>query len=184
MKELLVYFSETGFTKKYVESIERRIPGIEVVFIKKLKKKQIKESDMIIFISPLRGNKIRYLDKFLKYYDLMEKAKKDIFIIATGIEPISDSKKEGVILANALNYYHVRLYLLPSGIDISKMSKFKQKMLRMSIKVASKKEPMLNNTLDMFSRCIDFTNINLLDPILEKYHSVKIRRNTINEIKN
>lgn len=36
---MVVYFSETGFTKKYVESIERRIPGIAIKFIKNLKKK-------------------------------------------------------------------------------------------------------------------------------------------------
>ena len=174
MKEMVVYFSETGFTKKYVESIERRIPGIEVKFIKNLKKKDVLDKDMIIYAGPIRGNKILGLDKFLKHYKHMED--KEIFILGVGIGPISETKKENVIYANGLEFYHVRLFLLPGGMSLKNMKPMKRKMLQVSMKFASKKNPMVKQNLDMFERELDLTNINLLDPILDKYHIVKVRR--------
>ena len=56
------------------------------------------------------------------------------------------------------------------------MKPAKRKMLQVSMKFASKKNPMVKQNLDMFERELDLTNINLLDPILDKYHIVKIRR--------
>lgn len=171
---MVVYYSETGFTKKYVDSIERRIPGMEVKYIKDLKKKDILDKDMLIYAGPIRGNKILGLDKFLKHYDKMEN--KEIFILGVGIEPITEQKRENVIYANGLELYHVRLFLLPGGMNLKKMKPMKRKMLEVSMKFASKKNPMVKQNLDMFNRELDLTNINLLDPILDKYHIVKIRR--------
>ena len=100
MKTILIYKSNTGFTKKYVDSIERRLVDIEVVPFKKTKWSKLKNYDTIIYGGPLRANKIEGLSKLLKRYNKIQD--KNIFIFATGIEPMTDSKKEDVIMANGL----------------------------------------------------------------------------------
>ena len=128
MSNLIVYKSNTGFTKSYVDMLERRVLPCEVVEISKLKKEQLKEAEYIFYGGPLKNNVIEGLDKFLKHYKLFED--KNVFIFCTGIQPIDQEKKENVITANGLEFYHVRLYLLPGGMDFSKMSPLKQKMIK------------------------------------------------------
>lgn len=136
MKTLLVYMSETGFTEQYVEMLKPKLVNPEIVNIKDLKKSMIKEADIIFYGGPLRNNVIRGLDKFLKHHQLFEG--KEVLIFATGIQPIDDDKKQNVIDSNGLHLYHVRLYLLPGGMDISKMSPMKQKMIKFGLKQAIK----------------------------------------------
>lgn len=176
MENLIVYKSDTGFTKKYVDSLERRLPESEVVDIKKFKVKMTKDVDFIFFGGPLRNSKILGLDKFLKHYEKFKD--KNIFIFCTGIEPITDEKKDIVITSNGLNYYHVRLYLLPGGMDYSKMSKIMQKMMKIGLEAAAKKQ---NLTLDQISARLttpmDLTDVSKLDKMLDVYHLLKINKN-------
>lgn len=172
---ILIYDSETGFTKKYVDSMERRIPELEIITLKGLNKKILKDKDYIFFGSHLRGNKIIGIDKFLKLYKYIED--KDIFIFVTGIEPITSEKKDNVITINGLNFYHVRLYLLPGGVDVSKMKPIKQKMLKFGLKMASKKDPSLKANEMIFNQSVDMTNTDLLKPMLDVYHLLKVRNN-------
>ena len=43
MKTLLIYKSETGFTKAYADMIKARIPDLTVVDLKHFKKKMVKK---------------------------------------------------------------------------------------------------------------------------------------------
>ena len=92
MKTLLIYKSETGFTKAYADMIKARIPDLTAVDLKHFKKKMVKENDIIFYGGPLRNNVIVGLSKFLKANDLFDK--KDVFVFATGIQPIDEDKKE------------------------------------------------------------------------------------------
>lgn len=176
MENLIVYKSETGFTKKYVDSLERRLPDSQVVEVKKFKAKMTKDVDFIFFGGPLRNSKILGLDKFLKHYEKFKD--KNIFIFCTGIEPINDEKKDSVITANALNYYHVRLYLLPGGMDYSKMSKVMQKMVKIGLEAAAKKQNLpLEQIQGRLTTPIDLTDISKLDRMLDVYHRIKINKN-------
>lgn len=134
MKTLVIYTSETGYTKQYVDMLERRLIDPKIVELKELKKDMIKEADFIFYGGPLKNNVIRGLDKFLKHSKLFEG--KDVFIFCTGIQPNDDEKKELVIMANALDSYHVRLYMLPGGLDLTKMGTIKRKLMEMGFKRA------------------------------------------------
>lgn len=179
MKTLLIYKSETGFTKEYAEMIKRRIPDIELVEAKKMKKKMIKESDIIFYGGPIRNNVIVGLSKFLKYNDIFEN--KDVFIFATGIQPIDNDKKENVINANGLEFYHVRLYLLPGGLDISKMKKWKQTIFRFAMKKAMNSDQLPNGvdkTLfeSRINQRIDLVRSDAIDRMIEVYNAVRGKR--------
>ncbi len=174
METLIVYKSNTGFTKKYVDTLQRRIPESEVVEIDKFKVKDAQNASYIFFGGPLRNNKILGVDKFLKHYEKFKD--KNIFIFATGIEPISNEKKENVIIINGLNYYHVRFYLLPGGMDYSKMSKMMQKMMQIGLKEAAKKQNLpLEQIEGRLTQPIDMTDLNSLDRMLDIYHRLKIK---------
>lgn len=178
MNALIVYKSNTGFTKKYVDMLERRVLPCEVVPIKKLKKSQIKDADFIFYGGPLKNNVIEGLDKFLKHHKLFEG--KNVFVFCTGVQPIDNEKKENVITANGLEFYHVRLYLLHGGIDFTKMSAFKQKLVKIGLKMAMKKEgnqlgvgPEMIDTLLSTPR--DLTDPRAIDRMVDVYHMLKIR---------
>lgn len=174
METLIIYKSNTGFTKKYVDILERRIIDSKVVLYKNIKKKDLKEAKYIMYLGPLRNKKIEGVDKLLKKYDLIKD--KNIFILATGIEPNTPSKKEDVIIANGLNYYHVRFYLLRGGLDISKMSSFKKKIFEIGLKMSAKKENIpLESIKSRFLYPLDMTNDVDLEPMLEVYHRLKIK---------
>ena len=69
MKTLLIYKSETGFTKAYADMIKARIHDLTVVDLKHFKRKMVKENDIIFYGGPLRNNVIVGLNKFLKTND-------------------------------------------------------------------------------------------------------------------
>ena len=179
MKTLLIYRSDTGFTKEYVDLIKRRIPDIEIVDIKHFKKSMIKENDIIFYGGPLRNNVILGLDKFLKHHNLF--GDKDIFVFATGIQPIDNDKKDNVIMANGLEYYHVRLYLLPGGLDVNKMKKWKQKLFRFAMKKALNSNQLpsgVDKTLfeSRINQRLDLVNPSSIDRMIEVYNAVRGKR--------
>lgn len=180
MKTLLIYKSETGFTKEYVDLIRQRISDVTVVDIKHLKKKMIGESDIIFYGGPLRNNVIVGLKKFLKYHHLFDK-KKDVFVFCTGIQPIDDEKKENVINANGLEWYHVRLYLLPGGMDINKMPSFKRKIFKFFMTRALNSNQLpegVDRTLfeSRIEQRINMITPSAIDRMIQVYNVVKGKR--------
>lgn len=173
MKNLIIYKSNTGFTKEYATMLQRRIDG-DLLDIKNLKKKTLKNYDNIFFGGPLRNNVILGLNKFLKHYDIIQN--KNIFIFAVGIEPLTDDKKENVIASNGLDLYHVRLYFLQGGLDFSRM-KFPQKqILRYALKVAGKKEGISEEMIkSRLENNVNMVNSSNLDYMVDVYRRVTIK---------
>lgn len=179
MKTLVVYLSETGFTKQYVDMLTSKLVNPEIVEIKDLKKSMIKEADIIFYGGPLRNNVIRGLDKFLKFHELFDG--KEVLIFATGIQPIDDDKKQNVIDSNGLNLYHVRLYLLPGGLDISKMGAMKQKMIKFGLKQAFKSGKMPEGVTEemieqRFAYPINLVTPNAIERMIYVYNVLVSRR--------
>lgn len=174
MKNLIIYKSNTGHTKEYSEMLERRISG-KLVAIEKLKKEDIKEADNIFYGGPLRNNVIVGLKKFLKHYKLFES--KNVFIYAVGIEPYSEDKKENVIAANGLDLYHVRLYFLQGGMDLSKMKFPMRQLLLVGLKQSLKKQGLSEDLLEeRMKNPINMVNSSNLDHMIDIYHRVIIRK--------
>lgn len=167
MKTIIYYKTNTGFTYDYVELLKPRIECEKDFNIKKINKKDIQENKNIIFMGPLRNNVILGLNKFFKKYKFMKN--KNIFIFAIGMEPISQDKKDNVIMANALQDYHIRLYLLPGGFDLSRMKPFRRWFFRQGIKIASKSHPELSM---ISGRTINMIEGRNLDNMVEIYYKV------------
>ena len=174
MKYLIIYKSNTGHTKEYSEMLERRISG-KLISIDNLKKNDIKEADNIFYGGPLRNNVILGLKKFLKYYKLFES--KNVFIYAVGMEPYSEDKKENVIASNGLDLYHVRLYFLQGGMDLSKMKFPMRQLLLYGLKRSLKKEGLSEDLLEQrINNPINMVNSSNLDHMIDIYRRVIIRK--------
>lgn len=179
MANLIVYKSNTGFTKEYVDSLERRVLPCEVIEVSKLKKEHIKKADAVFYGGPLKNNVIEGLDKFLKFHKLF--GEKDVFVFCTGIQPLDQDKRENIINANGLSFYHVRLYIYPGGLDISKMSPLKQKIMKLGLKRAMSSgqlpagatEEMIEERL---SHPVNFVDTRQLDRMVDVYHMSKLRK--------
>lgn len=167
MKTVIIYKTNTSFTYDYVELLKPRIECEKDVKINKFKKKDIQDNKNIIFMGPLRNNVILGLSKFLKKYKYMKD--KNIFIFAVGMEPYSEDKKDCVIMANCLQDYHVRLYLIPGGFDIARYSKFKQVFIKRILKIASKSRPELGMIQD---RNLNFVDGKNLDTMVNVYYKI------------
>ena len=172
MRTIIYYKSNTGFTKEYVDLLAPRIECKEIYDIKKMKTKDIKNADNIIFMGPLRNNVIVGLNKFLKKYDKMED--KNIFVFAIGIEPASNDKKENVIMANGLELYHVRLYLIPGGFDIERYKGIKKSFMKTIFKIASKKRPELKMITTQRINQVNGTHLDRMVDVFYKINKDKI----------
>jgi len=167
MKTIIFYKTNTGFTKEYVELLKPRIQCEEAYPIGKISNKLIKNADNIVFLGPLRNNVIQGLNKLLKKYNKIEQ--KNIFIFGVGIEPVSDTKKENVIMSNGLELYHVRLYLIQGGFDLNRYKGIKKVFIKSIIKIASKKQPEMGM---IENRSINFVSGNNLDKMVDVFYKV------------
>jgi menaquinone-dependent protoporphyrinogen IX oxidase len=168
MKTIIYYKSNTGFTKEYAELLKPRIECETLLTISKIKNKDLKNCDNVVFMGPIRNNVILGLSKFLKKYNKMEN--KNIFVFGVGIEPNTDAKKENVIMANGLEFYHIRLYLLPGGFDLNRYKGFQKKFMKFIFKVASKKHPEMSL---ISSQSVNQVNGIYLDRMVDVFYKIK-----------
>lgn len=174
MKNIIFYKSNTGFTKQYVDMLQNRIVPLEVYKVEKINKKLLEGADNIFFAGPLRNNVILGLSKFLKKYKYMKD--KNIYVIATGIQPPDDEKRDLVITTNRLDEYHVRLFLLLGGLDINKMKPLTKMMMKLSIKMAIKKDPSQKEMLEQrLNGSLNFVSNSNLDRLVNIYRRVNLR---------
>ena len=174
MKNIIFYKSNTGFTKQYVDMLQNRIVPLEVYKVEKINKKLLEGADNVFFAGPLRNNVILGLSKFLKKYKYMKD--KNNYVIATGIQPPDDEKRDLVITTNSLDEYHVRLFLLLGGLDINKMKPLTKMMMKISIKMAIKKDPSQKEMLEQrLNGSLNFVSNSNLDRLVDIYRRVNLR---------
>ena len=118
MKTLIIYKSETGFTKRYAEMIEHRTSDSTLVELKKLKKKDIKEADFIFYGGPLHNNVIIGLSKFLKHHKLFDG--KDIFIfpqqLLRGFKNANQKCTKDIFIERAKKIYGEKIIIMAGNI--------------------------------------------------------------------
>lgn len=173
MKNLIVYYSKYGHTKRYAEFLKTRIGG-DMITIDELNKKVLKDYDNVIFGSSLRRNTILKLKNFLKLYKYMDG--KNVFVFANGFSTmqVSDETKQFLIDMNGLYDYHIRFYLVPGGFSYADLKGIDKKMIDFSLKIGQKDA---EQDLSLFKeREIDLVNPNALDRMVDVIHELE-RRN-------
>jgi len=174
MKTIIFFYSKTGNTEKYADSLKSRI-GCESFSYKKMSTKKMKEYDTIIFMSPVHGNKICKVDKFLKKYKKIKD--KNLIIVAVGMQPNTDDRRQTLITVNLLNYYHIRLYTLQGSFNLEKLPWYLRKAMKIGLNAAMKKDPMLMNAKDRIESFLkfpsDFNDIIGIERIMDTIHKLE-----------
>lgn len=164
---LIVYYSSTGFTKKYVDWLQLRLHA-EVCRIENFAREDISGYKVIIFGSCLRAGKIKDLGKFIRIAKKADCAK---LIFFTGSMDYEDMEKSGVFLKNAKAAHMLpdNLFYCPGGLDFEKMKPMHKSMVEFYLNMLKKKHgdelsEEQRRRLDNIS--FDATNNRYIEPIV------------------
>ena len=172
MKTLIIYTSQTGFTKKYAEWLAGRTGG-DVIELKEAKKKEdafYGGYEAIVYGGWAMAGKLVKFDWFLGKSVNWKDKKLAAFCVGGGPRENPDVD---TFLASALNdeqKKYIKLFYCLGGINYDKMSgpsKLLMKMFISSIKKnknASEKERQMAETV---SHSYDYSDIKYLDPVME-----------------
>ena len=171
MKTMIIYTSQTGFTKKYAEILANRI-GAETVSLDKIKKKQddfFADADTIIYGGWVMAGKVVgsdwFIEKIPKWQD------KKLAIYCVGGSP-KDAPETAEMLKRVLPQNlkeSVKVFYCQGGIDYEKMSFF----MRMTMKTFAKALNGKNATAEQkkaaewMSKSYDSSDEKYIDPIVE-----------------
>ena len=130
MNTIVVYQSETGFTKKYAEWIAQEL-GCEAIPFKKTNEAKLKAYDKVIYGGWLMGGIVVGAEK-IKAMNL-----KDVVVFATGASPAMQEMVQALRAQNHLE--DVPFFYFEAGINYEKMGFMKRSMLKMVRKTIMKK---------------------------------------------
>lgn len=130
MSTIVVYQSETGFTKKYAEWIAEEL-GCEAVPFKKTNATKLQGYDKVIYGGWLMGGMIVGAEKVREF------GLKELIVFATGASPAMEELVQAIRVQNHLG--DVPFFYFESGINYEKMGFMKRSMLKMVRKNIMKK---------------------------------------------
>jgi menaquinone-dependent protoporphyrinogen IX oxidase len=154
MSALVIYQSETGFTKKYAEWIGTAL-DCEVKPMKQVNEQMIASYDYVIFGGWIMGNMVVGLDKIRKM------PVKELCVFGVGSSRESKENKDALIQMNHLS--NLPFYYMEGGFHFEKLGFIKKSILKMIKKSISKKENKTEQDLymqEILGTSFDYSNIN------------------------
>ncbi len=170
MKSIVIYNSQTGFTKQYAEWISEAA-GCECVSLKKAGKIKLSDYDAIVFGSWFMAGGIVKLPWFKKQMPALAQAGKKLVVFAVGASP-AESPMVPEALAKIFTEDEkklVKLFYCPGGLNYEKMSGFSRFMMKMYAKaLASKKDASENDReqAKMIANSYDISDKKYIEPII------------------
>lgn len=167
-KVLLIYKSNTGFTKKYAEWIQEEI-DCKVIEMKEADISEVIKYDTIIFGGGMHANRINGI-KFIK--NNIEKLKdKNLIVFATGATPSSATEEvEGFKKINIPSGYNIHFYYFQSGMSFENMG-IKDKMMINSynfiLNLKKNKTDVEQGTLEATNHSYDNSNKTFIKPLVD-----------------
>ncbi len=168
MKTVVIYNSQTGFTKRYAEWIAEET-NADCFELSEAKKKDFDEYDTIVFggwacaggiskLSWFKGNLNKWNDKKL-------------IAFCVGGSPIENPEIEEALKKNfdGAEYERVHAFYCPGGFDYDKMSKTSKVMMKMFIKMLKAKKDKTKEDeimIKMISASYDISDKKYIEPIV------------------
>ena len=169
MKTAVIYTSQTGFTKRYVEWLAEKSKA-DVFDLKAVEKKEIgffSDYDAVIYAGWCMAGRVVKLDWFLNKA-ISLKGKK-LAILAVGASP--NENPETVIAMNKLltgeQKQYIRVFYCQGGINYDKMnflSKFAMKAFANKLKKS--KDPKQREQGELIAHSYDIADIKYIEPII------------------
>lgn len=136
-KPLLIYKSNTGFTKKYVDWILEEV-HCTARQLDQITEEDIKAHDLVVYGGGIRAGQISGLKKALSRID---PSVKQVIVFATGAAPYTDEIVNQITINNFSDINAtVDFYYFESGLDYEKMSFLNRMMMNAYSKMLANKE--------------------------------------------
>lgn len=169
MKTIVVYYSQTGFTKRYAEWIAEK-SGADCFELSEAKKKNMNDYDAIIYggwacaggiskLSWFKGNINKWKGKKLIAFCVGGSPSENPTIEPTLRKNFNEEERE-----------RVSVFYCPGGFNYEKMSTASKLMMKMFIKALKSKKDKTEEEevmIKMISSSYDISDIKYIEPILE-----------------
>lgn len=170
MKAVIVYYSQTGFTRRYAQWLAEEL-GCDCVPFNHRTRVKLDDYDVLIFGSGLSAGKIRQLSWFKESMANREGRKKIVF--AVGAMPQEATNAIDEMFARNFTYEQCRnleLFYLQGGLSYERMSWPERTVMRiMCAMLRGKKRRTADEEgkLWMIEKSFDATNKAAIQPIVE-----------------
>ena len=169
MKIIVIYNSETGFTKRYAEWIAEA-SGADCIEYSVAKDKSMDDYDAIVFGGWASAGGITKLKWFKDNIDSW--TGKKLIVFCVGASPIDNPDIELALKKNFTEseYDRVNVFYCPGGLNYEKMSfksKFLMKMFVKTLSLKKNKTEQEKEMVKIVSNSYDISDIKHIEPVLE-----------------
>ncbi|MBV1756461.1 MAG: flavodoxin domain-containing protein [Dethiosulfatibacter sp.] len=167
---LLIYRTDTGFTKKYVDWIAEKIQ-CKTVLLDKIGQLDLASFDVIIYGAGIHAGNIKRLKDFKKKVEALDK-KKPVIVFATGGAPCTEAIFSKIKANNfsPCQQSNIKFFYFQSGINYEKMGLLDKTIMKSYNKVLSlknNKSDVEKGTSKAISSSYDNCNIESIIPMVE-----------------
>ena len=169
MKTVVIYNSQTGFTKRYAEWIAEAA-GADCLALSAAKRKNLDIYEAIVFGGWACAGSISKLGWFKGHMD--QWADKKLAVFCVGGSPIENPEIEQFLKKSAKEYglKKVDTFYCPGGFNYEKMPVASKLMMKMFVKMLKNKKNKTETEREMvkmISASYDITDKKYIEPILE-----------------
>lgn len=169
MKIIVIYNSQTGFTKRYAEWIAEAT-GADCLELSVAKKERMAAYEAIIFGGWARAGSISGISWFKGNIDKW--ADKKLIAFCVGASPIDNPEIEPALKQNfkESELEKVSVFYCPGGFNYEKMSASSKLMMKIFIKALKAKKDKTESEkemIKMISASYDISDKKYIEPILE-----------------
>lgn len=166
MKLLVIYKSQTGFTKRYAEWLAERLGG-QALPLEEAKEKEMTffdSFDGLVYGGWLMAGKVRGADWFTRQILSWQEKKLAIFMV--GASPAKSEEIQTALdfaLAEEQKRY-AKAFYCPGGLNYEKMSLPSKLVMRIFTMIMKRKNTKVG---EMLSKSYDISDRRYLDPIVQ-----------------
>jgi len=169
MKAVVIYHSQTGFTKRYAQWIAEET-GADCIALSAAKKKSMDTYEAIVFGGWACAGSICKLSWFKGNMDKWKDKKLIVFCV--GASPIDSPEIEPALKQNfkESQLKKVNIFYCPGGLNYEKMSvlsKFMMKMFVKTLEAKKQKTEAEKEMVKMISASYDISDKKYIEPILK-----------------
>jgi len=169
MKTIVIYNSQTGFTRKYAEWIAEAASA-DCFALSEAKKRSLEEYDAVIFGGWACAGSISKLNRFKDH--MAQWPGKKLIVFCVGGSPIENPEIEQFLKKNLeeKGLENADVFYCPGGFNYEKMSAASKLMMKMFIKMLKAKKDKTEaeeEMVKMISSSYDISDKKYIEPILE-----------------
>lgn len=169
MKAIVIYTSQTGFTKRYAQWIAEAA-GADCLELSEAKRKNLDTYEAIVFGGWACAGSIKKLKWFIR--NIEKWADKKLIAFCVGASPIENPEIEPTLKRNFTEseFKKVRVFYCPGGFNYEKMSASSKMMMKMFIKMLKAKKNKTEEDqeqIKMISSSYDISDKKYIEPIVE-----------------